>query len=85
VLVRNQNCVDTSEILSDRRKSLDDFPPAQACVNQQSRSAGPDKGRVSRAAARQYADLDDNASLTLPFSCRPRELTPCMPLLFLSL
>ena len=59
VLVRNQNRVDTGEIFANRRKSLDDFPTAQARVNQQPSFTGPDERRVSRAAARQYTNLDD--------------------------
>ena len=59
VLVRNQNGIDTSEIFADGRKSLGDFPAAQARVNQQSRFTRPNERRVSRAAARQYANFDD--------------------------
>lgn len=70
MLVRDQNCVHTGEIFADGRKSLNDFPAAQARVNQQPRSAGPDERRIARAAARQYADLDDKESSRFRYSYR---------------
>ena len=70
VLVRDQDRVHTSEIFADGRKSLNDFPTAQARVNQQPRSTGPDERRVARAAARQYADLDDKDSSRFRYSYR---------------
>lgn len=76
VLMRNQNCIDASEIFPDGRKSLDDFPPAQARVNQQSRFTRPDKNRVSRAAARQYTDLYDKDSSAFPLSSRINGIPP---------
>ncbi len=62
MLVRDQNGVDTSEVFPYDRKSLGDFPPAQARVNQQSRSIRRNERRVSCAAAREYADFDDKDS-----------------------
>jgi hypothetical protein len=70
VLVRDQNRVHASEIFADGRKSLNDFPTAQASVNQQPRSTGPYERRIARAAARQYADLDDNESSRFRYSYR---------------
>ena len=70
MLVGDQNRVHTSEIFADGRKSLNDFPTAQARVNQQPRSTGPDERRVPRAAARQYADLDDKESSRFRYSYR---------------
>jgi hypothetical protein len=70
MLVGDQNRVHTSEIFTDSRKSLNDFPTAQARVNQQPCSTGPDERRIARAAARQYADLDDEESSRFRYSYR---------------
>jgi hypothetical protein len=74
VLVCDQNGVNTSEVFPYGRKPLSGFSPAQARVNQQSRSIGRNERRVPCAAAREYADFDDKDSTAFPLS-RPSFLS----------
>jgi hypothetical protein len=52
VFMRNQNGVELFDVLANRRQSLGDLAAAQARIDEYTRPARGDEGRVPRTAAR---------------------------------
>ena len=71
VLVRNQNRGEIGHILADRGQAPRDFPAAQSGVNQHTGSFRRDENGISRATARQNAQLYDRSV--------PRQQGPSKP------
>jgi hypothetical protein len=62
MLVRDQNRVQTGDIFPNRRQPFGDLAPTQARIDQDARPLGCDERRVPRAAAGEYANLNDEKS-----------------------
>jgi hypothetical protein len=66
MLMCDENRVDVCEIFAYRRQPLAKLEHTDAGVDQDTRAVRGEQGRVSAAAARQSAKLDDrNSPLTL--------------------
>ena len=63
VFVSDEDGGQAAGIFADRGQTLQDFAAADARVNQHTRPVGPDKHGISGAAAREYADLEDERPL----------------------
>ena len=59
MLVRNQNGVERSDILPDSKQAFRDLAAAEAGIHQNAGAAGGNERRVTGAAARENANLDD--------------------------
>ncbi len=77
MLVRDDDGVEIFRLLADLRQAPRQFPHAQTRVDQNARLRSGEERRVSRTAARQYAEyLNDNNSPSFCFSRRTRR-TQC--------
>jgi len=59
VFVTDENGIEILRFLADGRQALEGGLAVQAGVDEDAGASGGDKGRISRAARRQNADLDD--------------------------